>query len=128
MRLLRELPPYTPIFHHPWKGQEIDCVLQPPVDEYPPILIEFKLKTPSRAAARDVVRQLRQLVSGWSKETLVALIAVELNAEDAMDSWRRLIPAKYAKRMFWLYYDVERDEFTRESEYPLLEAVHGSDE
>jgi hypothetical protein len=115
MRLLRDLPQYGPWFNYRWKDHEIDCVLQPLIDEVPTILVEFKLILETSQRVQEALRQLRRASAGWDKSTLFVILTVGPNPE--------LLGTKLDSRTFLLIYDPERDEFSYESAGRLVHAT-----
>lgn len=122
MRLLRDLPEYSAMFNYRWRHREIDCVLRPVYDGSPAILIEFKQKMQSEQRVREAFRRLHQAGAGWGKSTLFGILTTS-PSEELFDSWMKLVPVKLRQRTFLLTYDVEQNEFSRQSASRLIHAV-----
>ncbi len=122
MRLLRDLQGYKAMFKYSWREHEIDCVLQPPNDETPSILIDFKTRIDSVEYAQMAFARLLRLASGWGRSFLFGILTIHLNPKLA-HSASRLFQEKYRGRAFLLTYDASRNEFAHESAGELLHAA-----
>ena len=72
MRLLRELPRYSASFKVLTPKTQIDCVLNPPSDDLPMIVVEAKMRLRESDADR-VIKLLKRSVSAWGKRALGTL-------------------------------------------------------
>jgi hypothetical protein len=122
MRLLRDLQGYKAMFNYHWRDHEIDCVLQPPNDETPAVLIDFKARIDSVEQAKMAFARLHRLAAGWARSTLFGILTIQLDPKLAQSASRQF-PEKYQGRAFLLTYDSLRNEFARESAGELLHAV-----
>jgi len=80
MRLLRELPGYSPVFEYAVSSSQVDCVLEPPADGGPAIVVEAKVRLVAPSEAASLVKTLRKYVGLWGKGTLAVILASEISA------------------------------------------------
>ena len=103
MRLLRELPRYSASFEVLTPKTQIDCMLNPPSDDLPMIVVEARMRLRESDADR-VIKLLKRSVSAWGKRALGTLICATIDPL----LWDRPIQKD---RVFILEFDVESNAF-----------------
>lgn len=113
MRLLRDLPGYSPLFDVGSPDQAIDCVLTPPAAAMRAVVIEAKLR-PRSSEIQRIVAKVRRAATAWGKGTLAALIVARLEGP--------LLESNKGKgrAMFLLQFDVEGNTFRGEGAHDLV--------
>ena len=122
MRLLRDLPGYTPVFEYPVRGQEIDCLLEPADSSLPVIFIEGKTSLRSLGVARAAVTQLVVLCLDGEDGDAAVLVS------DIVPRLYRDWQDEFEDHL--LVYDSEVNEFAKEGGAELVALIRswGEDE
>jgi len=105
MRLLRDLPGYSPLFEIAASDRQIDCVLTPASADQPAVVIEAKLHL-RPADTQQVFLKARRAATAWGKGSIPAVIC------PALDRPWNLPPESNAQTVYFLQFDTESNSFT----------------
>jgi hypothetical protein len=116
MRLLRDLPQYTPRFDYKIRNIYVDCFLEPDDQSDPPIVLEWKALRSTRDFVA-AIAEIRKVLAGWGRKVVGAIIA-------GSDVQHAVVPeANREQKVLLLIFDSEANEFRLGDRERLMNAV-----